>query len=122
VPVRPSAFPKLEQFNGGEPYFDAIADAHIDLLGLAITEGVEDGLSIHQATGLGVWVAGSAPHMGKLDGVKPDFSDAVVPDYIDSVSIFADADADHQGERNAKRLAERLRARGIEVTIEGLDA
>jgi len=93
-----------------------------DLLGLAITEGVEDGLSIHQATGLGVWVAGSAPHMGKLDGVKPDFSDAVVPDYIDSVSIFADADADHQGERNAKRLAERLRARGIEVTIEGLDA
>jgi len=36
VPARPSAFPNLEQFNGGEPYFDAITDAHIDLLGLAM--------------------------------------------------------------------------------------
>ncbi|HYQ02493.1 MAG TPA: DUF1552 domain-containing protein [Polyangiaceae bacterium] len=36
VPARPNAFPNLEQYNGGEPYFDAIADAHIDLLGLAM--------------------------------------------------------------------------------------
>jgi hypothetical protein len=31
-----------------------------DLLGLVITEGIEDGLSAHMATGLGSWVAGSA--------------------------------------------------------------
>jgi len=36
VPVRPNAFPNLEQYNGGEPYFDAITDLHIDLLGLAM--------------------------------------------------------------------------------------
>jgi len=36
APARPSAFPNLEQYNGGEPYFDAIADLHIDLLALAM--------------------------------------------------------------------------------------
>ncbi|MCS3497484.1 phage/plasmid primase-like uncharacterized protein [Bradyrhizobium japonicum] len=91
-----------------------------DLLGLAITEGIEDALSVHEATGLGAWAAGSAPHMGKLDGVEPDFSDSAIPDFVECVTIFADADADQQGERNASRLAERLDARGIEVTIEGL--
>ena len=30
-----------------------------DLLGLAITEGIETGLSVYAATGLGVWVAGA---------------------------------------------------------------
>jgi hypothetical protein len=36
-PVRPSAstFPKLKRNLGGEPYFDAITDAHIDLVALA---------------------------------------------------------------------------------------
>jgi uncharacterized protein DUF1552 len=36
VPARPTAFPNLEQYNGGEPYFDAIADLHVDLLALAM--------------------------------------------------------------------------------------
>lgn len=36
VPARPRAFPELERYNGGEPYFDAITDAHIDLLALAM--------------------------------------------------------------------------------------
>ena len=37
VPIRPSAstFPKLKRYFGGEPYFDAITDAHIDLIALA---------------------------------------------------------------------------------------
>ena len=36
-PIRPlrSAFPKLKRDQGGEPYFDAIANAHIDLIALA---------------------------------------------------------------------------------------
>ena len=37
VPARPSAFPHLERYDGGEPYFDAITDLHIDLLALAIS-------------------------------------------------------------------------------------
>ena len=32
---RPSTFPKLKRYFGGEPYFDAISDAHIDLIALA---------------------------------------------------------------------------------------
>jgi len=37
LPDRPSAFPRLERYNGGEPYFDAITDLHIDLLALAMS-------------------------------------------------------------------------------------
>ncbi len=36
APARPSAFPALERYNGGEPYFDAIAELQIDLLALAM--------------------------------------------------------------------------------------
>lgn len=38
VPPRPDAtkFPSLKQYNGGEPYFDAITDAHIDVLSQAL--------------------------------------------------------------------------------------
>ena len=38
VPAKPDAskFPKLKQYNGGEPYFDAITDAHIDMLAQAL--------------------------------------------------------------------------------------
>jgi hypothetical protein len=37
-----------------------------DLLGLAITEGIEDAISVHEATGLGAWAAGSANRMAAL--------------------------------------------------------
>lgn len=33
-------FPKLKQYNGGEPYFDAITDAQIDILANALACGV----------------------------------------------------------------------------------
>jgi len=38
VPTRPdgSKFPNLKQYNGGEPYFDAITDAHLDVLAQAL--------------------------------------------------------------------------------------
>ena len=74
-----------------------------DLLGLAITEGIETGLSIHQATGLGVWAAGTAGRM-------PPLAD-VVPSYMDTVTIAAEDDA--SGRKGALELAARLKARGI---------
>jgi hypothetical protein len=40
-----------------------------DLLGLAITEGIEDALTVHQTTSLGAWVAGSASRIPKLADV-----------------------------------------------------
>jgi hypothetical protein len=76
-----------------------------DLLGLAIAEGIEDALSLHQATGLGAWAAGSASRL-------PALADAV-PDYIEAVTIAADAD--DAGRHNAGMLRERLLAGGIKV-------
>jgi hypothetical protein len=42
APARPDAaqFPKLKQYNGGEPYFDAITDAQIDVLANAVACGI----------------------------------------------------------------------------------
>jgi hypothetical protein len=78
-----------------------------DLLGLAITEGIEDGLTVHVATGLGAWAAGAAGFMPKLA--------RTVPQYCDCVSIIADADA--AGQRGSAQLAERLVARGIHAEL-----
>ena len=92
---------------GGSPIVLAPAN---DLLGLAITEGIEDALSAHAATGLGAWAAGSAPFL-------PSLADAVPP-YIECVTIFAHND--QSGHHGATELAAMLVARGIEVLIEGL--
>ena len=81
-----------------------------DLLGLAITEGIEDGLSVGWAVGLGVWTAGAA-------GFMPALAD-VVPSYVERVTIFGHADP--AGQRGARALADRLVARGVEVFVEGL--
>lgn len=78
-----------------------------DGLGLAICEGIEDALSVHEVTGLGAWAAGSAAHLRRLA--------PVVPDYIECVSVTADDDS--SGDRNSADLAAALRARGIEARI-----
>jgi hypothetical protein len=72
-----------------------------DGLGLVITEGIEDALSAHEATGLGAWAAGSA-------GLMPALA-AVVPAYIDCVTVLAHDDLD--GARHAGELTARLRKR-----------
>jgi Toprim domain len=76
-----------------------------DLLGLAVTEGIEDGLSVYKSMGLGVWPAGSASRMPALA--------AVVPDYIESVLVCADPDPD--GRRFAADLVAGVEDRGIEA-------
>jgi hypothetical protein len=78
-----------------------------DLLGLAIAEGIEDALSIHQATGLGAWAAGSAGRM-------PAIAEAV-PDYCDCVTVVADGDK--AGTDNAEDLVRWLNARGIHAEM-----
>jgi hypothetical protein len=81
-----------------------------DLLGQAITEGIEDGLSVYAGTGLGVWCAGCASRM-------PGLADAV-PGWINRITVYAHDDAD--GKRHALELADALVARGFEAFIEGL--
>jgi Toprim domain-containing protein len=74
-----------------------------DLLGMAITEGIEDGLSVHEATGLGIWAAGSSARMPPLT--------TALPRWIDCVTVVADDDRD--GRRFAIQLDEQIRTRGI---------
>jgi hypothetical protein len=79
-----------------------------DGLGLAITEGIEDGLSVFEETGLGVWAAGSAGNMSKIA--------AVLPSYVECATIFAHRD---EGMRFAKEAAWLIAAIGTEVHIKG---
>lgn len=81
-----------------------------DLLGTAMTEGIEDGFSVHLATGLGVWVAGAAGRMPKLA--------ALFPGYIDCVTTYAHRD--QAGRNSAIAAAKSLKARNIQAFIEGL--
>ena len=82
-----------------------------DLLGLVIAEGLEDALSIHEATGLGAWASGGAGRM-------PTLAD-VVPDFIDFVTIVPDRDP--AGIKGANALADGLRQRGIKHEVSFLD-
>jgi hypothetical protein len=76
-----------------------------DLMGLAITEGIEDAATVHQATGLGAWAAGAA---GRL----PALAD-VIPDYVEVVSVAIDDD--DAGTKFGTELVHRIEARGIEA-------
>jgi hypothetical protein len=61
--------PKM--FIGSPGKFPIVIAPANDLLGLAITEGIEDGLTAHQVTGLGAWAAGSAGRMLALAQTLP---------------------------------------------------
>ena len=80
------------------------------LISLIITEGIEDGLTAHEATGLGVWAAGNGPRMPTLA--------QLVPCYVEVVTICAHDDK--TGRDGARKLADALVRRGIKVFIEGL--
>lgn len=73
--------------------------------GLIISEGIENGLSAHEATGLGLWVAGSAGRLGSLA--------AAIPSFVECVTILADDDP--SGRKGARALAYALSERDIEV-------
>jgi hypothetical protein len=81
-----------------------------DLLGMVVTEGIEDALSAHQATSLGAWAAGSAGRMPALA--------ERIPSYIDCITVCADDDA--AGRHGAHTLADALTGRGFEVLLENV--
>jgi hypothetical protein len=83
-----------------------------DLLGIAVTEGVEDGLSIYAASGLGVWVAGCDSRMPPLAAAMP---------YVECVNVFGHDDGKN-GRRYATELDERPRARGFKTILKFLRA
>lgn len=80
-----------------------------DGLGLAVTEGLEDALSVAEATGLGVWASGGATFLAKI-------ADSI-PHYVEAVTIYAHADA--AGQAGAEALARDCEVRGRSVSITG---
>jgi hypothetical protein len=78
-----------------------------DLLGLAIVEGIETGLSVYAATGLSVWAAGAA---GRMPAIA-----AVIPSYIEAVTIYQEGDG--AGQLHTQKLAGMLAARVAEVRL-----
>lgn len=79
---------------------------------LAVAEGIETALSVHQAKGIPVWAAGNSGLLGSLE-IPPD---------IDCVEIWCDndpaqPDGKRAGQDAAAKLAERLSQHGIEVVI-----
>jgi Toprim domain-containing protein len=97
--------PKL--FVGSPKNLPIVLSPPSDLPGLAITEGIEDALTAHQATGLGAWAAGSAARMSVLA--------EALPRYIESVTVCAHTD--QAGQDGALTLAAALGRLGVEVSI-----
>jgi hypothetical protein len=79
-----------------------------DLMGLAVTEGIEDALSVHQATGLGSWAAGSAGYMPQLVAAIEHLARRDEDASPDCITVFADSD--DGGRRGARDLTDALRA------------
>ncbi len=90
--------------SSGSPIVVAPAN---DLGGLAICEGIEDALSLHQATGLGAWAAGSANRLARLADL--------VPSSVETVTVAVDDDTTSR--RGSYELARRLEGRGIEAIL-----
>lgn len=81
-----------------------------DVGGLLIAEGLEDALSLHQATGLGGWAAGCANRLPALA--------RAVPRYVESVTVAVDDDdAGHRYARELAQQLKRLRGRRFEVVM-----
>jgi len=74
---------------------------------LALAEGIETGLAVHQATGIPVWACVSAAGLASV----------VLPPDIREVFITADNDESNTGQRAAETLAKRLRQDGRHVEI-----
>jgi hypothetical protein len=84
-----------------------VVAAFDDMAGLAITEGIEDALSVHEATGLCAWAAGAASMMPALA--------TVVPAWVECVTILVDDD--DAGREQSEKLAFSLEARGVEARL-----
>lgn len=106
--LAPNALDRLDKIMIGPVSGHPIVLAPVnDGLGLVIAEGIEDALSLHEATGLGAWAAGSAAHLAKLG--------SAVPAFVACVTLAEDAD--DAGRRACNRLADDLIKRNFEVKI-----
>jgi hypothetical protein len=74
---------------------------------LALTEGIETGLAVQEATDTAVWAAGSASNFAAIG----------LPEHVRTVEIWGDRDASETGQQAAEEAAKRFHAEGREVRI-----
>ncbi len=74
---------------------------------LALTEGIETGLAVLEATGMATWAAISAPGLAAIK----------LPAEVRAVAIWSDNDVSDAGQRAADSLAARLRREGRRVRV-----
>jgi phage/plasmid primase-like uncharacterized protein len=74
-----------------------------DMMALAITEGLEDALSVHANSGMGAWCAGGASHLPKLAAAIERIGPAAAPE---TITVFIDDD--DAGRRHGRELATAL--------------
>lgn len=74
---------------------------------LAIAEGVETGLAVHQMTGLPVWALINAGN----------FAEWTPPEGVRAVHVFGDNDRSYTGQGASYALARRLTAKGLAVEV-----
>jgi len=74
---------------------------------LAITEGIETGLAVWEATSTPVWAAGSAHALETI----------TIPASVVHVQLWADNDRSWAGQQAAFKAAQRLSSQGKDVTV-----
>ena len=74
---------------------------------LAVAEGIETALAVHQLEGLPVWAAGNAQLMAAFE----------IPETIEELWIYADSDANFTGQKAAYILANRAALKGIKTRV-----
>jgi putative DNA primase/helicase len=74
---------------------------------LAIAEGIETALAVHQLEGLPVWATGNAWQMEVLE----------IPSDIKELHIYADSDPSFTGQQAAYTLAKRMATKGVKVRV-----
>jgi putative DNA primase/helicase len=108
---------KKRNFPGNKIFIGSPGSAPIviapanDLAGMAITEGVEDAASVHEATGLGAWASGGAWRM-------PAIAERVSIYHVECITVYAHPD--EAGQRGAQECIDVLIDRGFEVLVDGM--
>jgi putative DNA primase/helicase len=74
---------------------------------LALAEGIETALSVHQATGIATWAALGTANLARVE----------LPTFVRQVIICADNDANGAGEKAALAAAAKLTREGCKVQI-----
>lgn len=74
---------------------------------LCVAEGIEDGLAVHMATKLPVWITPNA-------GLMEDF---IIPETVELLVIFGNKDANQRGQEAARTLQQRAWTEGVRAQV-----